>query len=245
VVEDLSGLLNAPNDPLDPLDFYEGWFEYNYYYESDPDAIPYEAQQPYVGSWRWYSSEDGYLLDNQVDANQDYMFAEICCSMSAAIKIKWSNYDQPSSTSIPIETKRKSYLHISANPDKKEKIFSLNLSKNKIKINSIKNERPNKKIIRRPFLKKNDIYSVNFFNEYNELIYRLGIGNPFELKIQHIGYSDKHGHSHNDSNLHIIDAADVNNLNLAIPSDLNPTSISLSKRGAFNVYNEISRIAIK
>ena len=247
VVEDLSGLLVAPNDPLDPLDFYEGWFEYNYYYESDPDAIPYAAQQPYVGSWRWYSSEEGYLLDNQVTTNQDYMFAEICCSMSAAIKIKWSNYNEASSTSNSNEGKRKSYLHTSANPNKKEKIFSLNLTKNKIKINSIKKEKPNKKNIRRPFLKKTDIYSVDFFNKDDDLIYQLGIGNPFEVKIQHIGYADKHGHSndHSHSDDYIIDDANLSNLQLVIPSELDPASISLSKRGAFNVYNEVVRIAVK
>ena len=247
IVEDLSGLVNAPNDPLDPLDFYEGWFEYNYYYESDPDAIPYEAQQPYVGSWLWYSGTDGYLYDNQISANQDYMFAEICCSMSGAIKIKWSNYDEASSTSNSNEGKRKSYLHTSANPNKKEKIFSLDLTKNKIKINSIKKEKPNKKNIRRPFLKKTDIYSVDFLNKDSELIYQLGIGNPFEVKIQHIGYADKHSHSHDHSHSddYIIDDANLSNLQLVIPSELDPASISLSKRGALNVYNEVVRIAVK
>ena len=245
VVEDLSGLLVAPNDPLNPLDFYEGWFESNYYYESDADAIPYEALQPYLGSWRWYSSSDGYLYDNQVSTNQDYMFAEICCSMSAAIKIKWSNYDEASSTPNSSKVKRKSFMHTSASPSKKEKVFSLDLSQNNIQINSIENKKPIKKIIRKPFLKKTDIYSVNFFNEDNELVYRLGIGNPFELRIQHIGYTGKHQHSHMDTNDHIIEDTKISKLKLAIPSELNPSSISLSKRGANNLYKEIARIAIK
>lgn len=244
-VEDLSGLVNAPNDPLDPLDFYEGWFEYNYYYESDPDAIPYEAQQPYVGSWLWYSSTDGYLYDNQVDSNQDYMFAEICCSMSGAVKIKWSNYDEASSASDSTNTKRKSYMNISASPNKKEKIFSLDLKKNEIQINSIENKKPNKKNIRRPFLAKTDIYSINFFDESGNIIYRLGIGNPFEIKIQHIGYTDKHRHSHIDLDDHIIESSNITNLKLVIPSELNPTSISLSKRGALNSYKEVARIDVK
>ena len=246
-VEDLSGLVNAPNDPLDPIDFYEGWFENNYYYESDPDALPYEAQQPYVGSWLWYSASEGYLYDNQINTNQDYMFAEICCAMSGAIKIKWSNYDEASVATGIKNSKPKSYLHTSANPNKIEKIFSLNLSKNDIKINSIKNTKPDKKIIRRPFLRKTDIYSVNFFNEDDELVYRLGIGNPFEIKIQHIGYSDKHSHSHDRAYIedYIIDDANLSNLELAIPSELDPASISLSKRGALNIYNEVARIALK
>jgi hypothetical protein len=127
------------------------------------------------------------------------------------------------------------------------KFFSLNLSKNDFKINSIENKKPNKKIIRRPFLRKTDIYSVNFFNEDDELVYRLGIGNPFEIKIQHIGYSDKHSHSHDHARKedYIIDDANLSNLELAIPSELDPASISLSKRGALNIYNEVVRIALK
>ena len=101
--------------------------------------------------------------------------------------------------------------------------------------------------IRRPFLKKTDIYSVDFFNKDDELIYQLGIGNPFEVKIQHIGYADKHSHSHDHSysDDYIIDDANLSNLQLVIPSELDPASISLSKRGALNVYNEVVRIAVK
>jgi hypothetical protein len=173
------------------------------------------------------------------------MFAEICCSMSAAIKIKWSNYDEASSTPNSSKVKRKSFMHTSASPSKKEKVFSLDLSQNNIQINSIENKKPIKKIIRKPFLKKTDIYSVNFFNEDNELVYRLGIGNPFELRIQHIGYTGKYQHSHMDTNDHIIEDTKISKLKLAIPSELNPASISLSKRGANNLYKEIARIAIK
>ena len=39
-VEDLSGNLFAPNDPLSPVDFYEGNFERSYYYQPDPELTP-------------------------------------------------------------------------------------------------------------------------------------------------------------------------------------------------------------
>ena len=48
-----------------------------------------------------------------------------------------------------------------------------------------------------------------------------------------------------DTNDHIIEDTKISKLKLAIPSELNPASISLSKRGANNLYKEIARIAIK
>ena len=77
VVEDLTLNVVAPNDITNPVDFYEGWFESNYYYESNDDNLPYDAQQPYVGSWLWYSSNDGYLKDNEISSNQDFIIDKI------------------------------------------------------------------------------------------------------------------------------------------------------------------------
>jgi hypothetical protein len=244
IVEDLSGTVIAPNDIENPIDFYEGWFESYYYYESDSSEIPYAAQQPYVGSWRWYSSQDGYLLDNEVSTNQDYMFAEICCSMGAAIKIDWSKYSQSSSTSNNTNNKRnKSNIFMSPSPNKKEKVLSLDLTKQSIIINKYEVKQPNKKDIRRPFIKKTDKYVVNFYDNENQLIYQLGIGNPFEIKIQHIGYVDKHNHDH-DHNEFIFEDSRVSNVKLVIPSNINPQFISLSKRAINNSFEEISRIPI-
>ena len=191
VVEDLTLNVVAPNDITNPVDFYEGWFESNYYYESNDDNLPYDAQQPYVGSWLWYSSNDGYLKDNEISSNQDFMFAEICCSMGAAIKINWSKYDESSDDTSNSRGKFDSFKRITPSANKDEKVFTLDLSEDYIQVNSIELEKPNKKDIMRPIIKKNDIYVVNFFNNDNELIYKLGIGNPFEIKIQHIGYADK------------------------------------------------------
>ena len=241
----LAGVVTAPNDIENPIDFYEGWFEQYYYYESDSEQLPYAAQQPYVGSWLWYSSQDGYLTDDQISSNQEYMFAEICCSMGAAIKIDWSKYNQSSSTSNNFNNnkKNKSNIFMSPSTNKNEKVLSFDLTKESIVLNKIDIKQPNKKDIRRPFIKKTDRYVVNFFNQDNELIYQLGIGNPFEIKIQHIGYVDKHSHTHNHDEF-IIEDSNVSNLKLVIPSYINPQSVSLSKRDANNAFKEIVRIPI-
>ena len=243
-IGDLEGIVAAPNDIENPVDFYEGWFESYYYYESDLNQLPYAAQQQYVGSWLWYSSEDGYLYDNEVTSNQEYMFAEICCSMGAAVKIDWSKYSQSSSTSNNSNNKKtKSDIFMSPSTDKNEKVLSLDLTKQSIVLNKFEVKQPNKKDIRRPFIKKTDKYLVNFYDNDNDLIYQLGIGNPFEIKIQHIGYVDKHNHDHHHDKF-IFEDARVSDIKLVIPSNINPQFISLSKRASNNFFEEITRIPI-
>ena len=245
IVEDLSGNLVAPNDITNPIDFYEGWFESNYYYEWDDENIPYDAQQPYVGSWLWYSSDDGYLYDNQVSTNQDFMFAEICCSMGAAIKINWSKYDESSGDTSTSNSKYDSYQRITPSVNKNEKIFTLDIAEDFIQVNSVELEKPNKKDIIRPIIRKEDIYVISFFNKDNELLYKLGIGNPFEIKIQHIGYTDKHNHGKIDHDHYISSDAKVTNFKLVIPSQLDPHYLSLSKKEPSNRFIEVKRINLK
>ena len=245
IVEDLSGNLVAPNDITNPIDFYEGWFESNYYYEWDDEKIPYDAQQPYIGSWLWYSSDDGYLYDNQVSANQDFMFAEICCSMGAALKINWSKYDQSSEDTSTSNNKYNSYQRITPSVNKNEKIFTLDIAEDFIQVNSVKLEKPNKKDIIRPIIRKEDVYVISFFNEDNELLYKLGIGNPFEIKIQHIGFADKHHHGKIDHDHYIRSDAKVTNFKLVIPSQIDPHYLSLSKKQPSNRFTEIKRINLK
>mgnify|MGYP001221159655 FL=1 len=239
----LEGMVTAPNDIENPIDFYEGWFEYYYYYEDNPELIPYAAQQPWIGSWRWYSSEiDDYFYDNQLETIGDYMFGEICCSMGAAIKIDWSKYSQSSSITNNFNNKKnKSNIFLSPSSNKNEKVFSFDLTKQSIVLNKIDIKLPNKKDIRRPYVKKTDKYVVNFYNKESELIYQLGIGNPFEIKIQHIGYVDKDNHHHDKFVFEDYKASDVK---LVIPSNINPQFISLSKRASNNSFEEITRIQI-
>ena len=167
------------------------------------------------------------------------MFAEICCSMGAAIKIDWSKYD----ISLSNDTKNKSNIFMSPSTNRNEKVLTFDLTKESIVLNTIDIEQPNKRDIRRPFIKKTDKYVVNFYDQDNDLIYQLGIGNPFEIKIQHIGYVDRHSHEHNHDEF-IFEDSKVSNLKLVIPSDINPQSVSLSKRDVNNYFIEIARIPI-
>ena len=74
--------------------------------------------------------------------------------------------------------------------DKIAKIFSLNLSSTNIELKGVKSDYPSKRDIKRPFLNKSDIYAVNFLNADKELIYQIGINDPFKAGAQHIGYED-------------------------------------------------------
>jgi hypothetical protein len=86
---------------------------------------------------------------------------------------------------------------------------------------------------------------VNFFNNDNELIYKLGIGNPFEIKIQHIGYADKLDNGKIDHEHYLIRDDKVSDFKLVIPSQLDPHYISLSKKQRFDRYIEVQRINLK
>ena len=127
--------------------------------------------------------------------------------------------------------------------NKNEKVLSFDLTKQSMVLNKIDIKQPNKKDIRRPFIKKTDKYVINFYDNENDLIYQLGIGNPFEIKIQHIGYVDKHNHDHHHDKF-IFEDSKVSDIKLVIPSNINPRFISLSKRARNNTFEEITRIPI-
>ena len=68
-VEDLTGNLFAPNDPLSATDFYEGTFERSYYYQPDPELTPIASLMPYIGSFEWYDPNSGWYTDQSVDSS--------------------------------------------------------------------------------------------------------------------------------------------------------------------------------
>ena len=194
VVEDLTGSLIAPNDPNNPLDFYEAYWERNYYYQSDPELTPLASLNPYVGSWEWYSDSLGNAMDDTVDASEreNYLYGELCCSMGASYQINWANYQSSSTSSTNNDTNSrvKALIRKTPSADKIAKIFSLNLSSTNIELKGVKSDYPSKRDIKRPFLNKSDIYAVNFLNADKELIYQIGINDPFKAGAQHIGYED-------------------------------------------------------
>ena len=99
-------------------------------------------------------------------------------------------------------------------------------------MNSTTIERPNSKLIKDPMIRKNDIYGLEFYNSENELIYKIGIGDPFMVRLQHIDMEDKE---------HFAFEAPISNFNVVIPIDINPSYVSLIRRNNQNIYSEVSR----
>ena len=232
-VEDLSGNLFAPNDPLSPVDFYEGNFERSYYYQPDPELTPVASLMPYIGSFEWYDPNNGWFTDESVDSSNmdNFLFAASCCSMGSTFKINWANYQQTSGQMSSSNDVKKFFFD---RPDSStnQKIFNLSLSKDAIKVNSTAIEKPNPKLVKDPMLRKNDIYGLEFYNSKNELVYKIGIGDPFMVRLQHIDMEDKE---------HFAFEAPISNFNVVIPIDINPSYVSLIRRNNQNIYSEVSR----
>ena len=232
-IEDLSGNLFAPNDPILAHDFYEGNFERQYYYEPDPELTPIPSLMPYIGSYEWYDPNSGWYTDNEVSSSNmdNFLFAASCCSMGATFKINWANYQQTSSQSSSDVSNQKFFFE---RPQKnmEQKIIKFNVSNKRVGVNSVSIGKPNPKLIRDPMLRRNDIYALEFFNKDNELIYKLGIGDPFMLRLQHIDMENED---------HYGFEAPITNFEVVIPKNLDPSYVSLIKRNNENIYSEISR----
>ena len=225
VVEDLTGSLIAPNDPNNPLDFYESYWERTHYWQPDPTLTPIASLNPYVGSWRWYSDTLGDARDDSVDSSNEgqFLYGELCCSMGASYKINWFNYQSSSTSQSDSNSNGKSQTLIRRTPatDKISKIFNLNLSSNNIEIKGITNDYPSKRDIRRPFINKFDIYALNFLNSDKELIYQIGIENPFNAGAQHIGYEE-----YKDYRFDV----PINNFKVVVPQEVQASYIELIRR---------------
>jgi len=235
-VEDLSGNLFAPNDPLIPTDFYEGNFERSYYYQPDPELTPLASLMPYIGSFEWYDPNVGWFTDESVNvSNMDnFLFAASCCSMGSTFKINWANYQQTSGQMSASSNPKRFYFD---RPDSssKQKVYNFSISKDHIEIKSLAIERPNPKLIRDPMMRKNDVYGLEFYNASDELIYKVGIGDPFLVRFQHIDMEEKE---------HFGFEAPISNFNIVIPLNLEPNYVSLVKRSNNNIYSEVNRYSL-
>jgi hypothetical protein len=151
--------------------------------------------------------------------------------MGSTFKINWANYQQTSGQMSSSNNVKKFFFD---RPDSNtnQKIFNLSLSKDAIKVNSTTIERPDPKLIQDPMIRKNDIYGLEFYNSENELVYKIGIGDPFMVRLQHIDMEDKE---------HFAFEAPISNFNVVIPIDINPSYVSLIRRNNQNIYSEVSR----
>jgi len=82
-----------------------------------------------------------------------------------------------------------------------------------------------KRDIRRPFVNKSDIYALNFLNADKELIYQIGINDPFKAGAQHIGYEDYKEYQFD---------VPLKNFKVVVPSEVEASFIELVRRSHDN-----------
>ena len=231
-VEDLTGNLIAYNDPLNPLDFYDAILETQHYYNDDENTNPNNNLNPFVGTWTWHHKNRQEMFDDHIDSEDlnDYLYASLCCSMGASYKINWKNY-VPNTTNTNIKASNTNQS-LSNNYSK---IFNLDLSENDISFNTYKTIKSNNKTIKESRISFRDIYVLTFYDEDKSPIYEVGIGNPFEARIQHIGYENE--------SVFRVDIP-IKNFKISVPDQIDPTFISLSKNEN-NIFEIIKSIKIK
>ena len=147
--------------------------------------------------------------------------------MGASYKINWFNYQNTSTSQSDDNSNGKSQILIRRTPatDKISKIFNLNLDSNNIQITAIDNDFPLKRDIRRPFVNKSDIYALNFLNADKELIYQIGINDPFKAGAQHIGYEDYKEYQFD---------VPLKNFKVVVPQEVEASFIELVRRSHDN-----------
>ena len=72
-----------------------------------------------------------------------------------------------------------------------QKIINLSISNESILVKNVSIGKPNPKIVRDTFLRKDDMYGLEFYDQNNEVIYRLGLGDPFIVRMQHIDMEER------------------------------------------------------
>ena len=99
-------------------------------------------------------------------------------------------------------------------------------------VKNVSIEKPNTKIVRDTFLRKDDMYGLEFYDQNNEVIYRLGLGDPFIVRMQHIDMEERE---------HFSFEAPISDFSIVIPKNINPHSVSLIRRDNQNIYSEVSK----
>ena len=239
-VHDLSGNLIAPNDPLNPRDLYEGIFNMWSYYDPDPNTNPNNnPNYPYVGTWYWHRTDGINDTDDTVDLSNidNYLYAEQCCAMGYGYKINWKNYKPSANPSIKLNNyKRKSLFNTRVQIGEKENLITVNLSNTNIDIKNLQLKDAQREFIKNNNISFKDKYMITFHDNDMKPIYTLGLGNPFETRLQHIGYEKE-----SIFNVEI----PIKNYKVAFPKDINAHFITYSKRAENNTFEAIEVIKLK
>ena len=239
-VHDLSGNLIAPNDPLNPRDLYEGIFNMWSYYDPDPNTNPNNnPNYPYVGTWYWHRTDGINDTDDTVDLSNidNYLYAEQCCAMGYGYKINWKNYKPSANPSIKSNNyKGKSLFNTRVQIGEKENLITVNLSNTNIDIKNLQLKDVQKEFIKNNNISFKDKYMITFHDNDMKPIYTLGLGNPFETRLQHIGYEKE-----SIFNVEI----PIKNYKVAFPKDIDAYFITYSKRAENNTFEAIEVIKLK
>ena len=123
-------------------------------------------------------------------------------------------------------------LHVSPNQD--AKIFSFHGTPNLFTLKKVEIQKPKERIIKKlKFVSDDDKYAVKLFDNSGRHLITLGIGNPFYASYEHIGYEDR---------AYMGGPVSANNLSIAIPIELDPSYLIISRRdvtGKFIDFQEI------
>ena len=134
-----------------------------------------------------------------------------------------------------IENKSLYKLHVDPLAEK-ARIYKIAGDGNSFQLNQSYIGKPLKRDLKKTNLvTKRDRYILKFTDSDNNVLMRLGIGDPFTAYAQHIGYEDSERFSFQVGQQEI---------SAAIPIQITPSNLIIEKRDINDVFNEISIIKL-
>ena len=122
--------------------------------------------------------------------------------------------------------------NVSLNKD--VRIYEVSANFNKINLKSTKIGKPSKKSLQKfSTISKKDRYAIQVLNEKGKQVLILGLGNPFYIHADHIGYEHSHDFGGNIEQ----------NLEIAVPLNINASNLLLLSQDKFG-FKEVARIKI-
>ena len=118
--------------------------------------------------------------------------------------------------------------------NKDARIYEVSASFNNMILKSTKISKPSKKSLQKfSTISKKDRYAIQALNEKGKQVLILGLGNPFYIHADHIGYEHTHDFGGNIEQ----------NFEIAVPLNINASSLLLLSQDEFG-FKEIARIEI-
>ena len=116
----------------------------------------------------------------------------------------------------------------------RDRIFTFHGTPDLFTLEKIEVQKPKERILKKlKFVSDDDKYAVKLFDNSGRHLITLGIGNPFYASYEHIGYEDR---------AYMGGPVSANNLSIAIPIELDPSYLIISRRdvtGKFIDFQEI------